>query len=141
MAKIRSELHQDMRGVVGGAAAVADWRTYVRERPWLAVGVAFAAGYMLVPRRIASGPTFVMPMHSEPTGVEAARHEQRPARFKPFRWALGIVGPVAIRAAQSYAGNAIENLLINQQSSSGPAPENAAQVDERSAQPGFWPGG
>lgn len=122
MAKIRSELHQEMRDVVGGASAAADWRSYVRERPWVAIGVAFAAGYLLVPRRARPVPTLMVPVNGETSPSEPTPREQSTGGFNVLRWGLGVIGPIAIRAAQSYAANAIENLLISQQATSGPSP-------------------
>ncbi len=51
MAQIRHELHEDVQGVVKGAEATADWRRYIRNYPWAAVGIAFGVGFLIVPRR------------------------------------------------------------------------------------------
>ena len=45
MAEIRSRLHQDVRGVVNVATTATDWRSYVRGRSWLAIGLAFTTGF------------------------------------------------------------------------------------------------
>ena len=129
MAKIRSELHREVRDVVGTAAAATKWRSYVRERPWMAIGVAFALGYLVVPRKARPVPALAVPVNGQ-TAVrvngrtspsQPAAREHSTGGFNVLRWGLGLIGPVAIRAAQSYAANAIENLLISQQVNSGPS--------------------
>ena len=115
MAKIRSDLHQEMREVVAGAAAVADWRAYIRKRPWIAIGAAFASGYLLVPRR---SRTVVAPAPAAPVEYLAPMARPRseapaPRRFRTIGWILSLVGPILTRVAQSYALNAVENMLIN----------------------------
>lgn len=144
MAKIRNELHQEMRGVVDSATAVTDWRSYVRNRPWLAIGLAFATGYILVPRRTQPVSTLVVPMAGQSTPLEMKDKARNPRLFTAFRWALGMVGPVAIRAAQSFAANAIENLLTGQQAGPGRATfsrADAARENVRSDVQGFSPRG
>ena len=144
MAKIRNELHQEMREVVGGATAATDWRSYVRNRPWLAISLAFATGYMLVPRRIRPVSTVVVPVAGQPTPLDVKDQASNQLPYKAFRWALGIAWPVVIRAAQSFAANALESLLIGQQSGPGPASSSradAARENVRSDVPGFSPRG
>jgi hypothetical protein len=111
MADIRSDLHQNMRGVVHEASNVADWRSYVRQRPWLALGLSFTAGYLVVPRRTRPS-NLVVPQVVETPSV-AATQRRRPLR--PVRWLLGLVGPILLRTAQNYAMSHIENLLASNQ--------------------------
>lgn len=51
MAELRRELSSDVREVGQNARVMADWRFYVRRFPWAMVGIAAAAGFMLIPRR------------------------------------------------------------------------------------------
>ena len=51
MAQIRHELHEEVREAVKGAQSLTDWRSQVRNHPWLALGAAAVMGYMIVPRR------------------------------------------------------------------------------------------
>src|SRR5208282_5650420 len=71
MAEIRSQLHQDMRGVVNVAATATDWRTYVRVRPWLAIGLAFTSGFLLVPGRSRATTLVVQPSAVEMQNLQA----------------------------------------------------------------------
>jgi hypothetical protein len=52
MAKIRSELHQDVRGIVENAKVITDWKHYVRHHPWACMVGAAALGYLVVPKRL-----------------------------------------------------------------------------------------
>ena len=38
MAKIRLEMHQDVAGVVKNAESMLDWRSYIRNAPWVSMG-------------------------------------------------------------------------------------------------------
>ena len=51
MAQVRHEMHQEVQGAVKGARSLTDWRSLVRSHPWLSLGVAAAAGYLIVPKR------------------------------------------------------------------------------------------
>jgi hypothetical protein len=133
MAEIRSRLHQDVREVVNDAATATDWRSYVRGRPWLAIGLAFTTGYLLVPRRSRPSTLVVQPSADDVQNLPAAVQGEKPRRLPLMRWFLGAVGPIAARAAQLYAINYVENLLANHQT--GPRPEAAS----RPASPGQTP--
>jgi len=52
MARIRCELDENVEQVVESARQMTDWRYYVRAYPWAALGLAFVAGYFVVPRRV-----------------------------------------------------------------------------------------
>src|SRR5437762_6297131 len=51
MREVRQELREDVQEIVVGAHKIGDWTVYVRAYPWLCVGAAVAAGFMLVPQR------------------------------------------------------------------------------------------
>ena len=124
MADIRSQIRQEMRGVVDGATSVADWRSYFRGRPWLAIGIAFTSGYLLVPRRspTSTSTIVVQPPMVDVQNLQTAvpQPQEKPARLPLMRWFLGAVGPIALRAAQSYALSYIEGFLANQQAGGPP---------------------
>jgi len=112
MAEIRSDLHRDMSTVVEGASSVTDWRSYLRDRPWMSLGAAFALGYVLVPRR-------ARPAAAEPISVPLAAATIRaepPARRQSLAWRAvktiaAMALPVAARAAQGYAVRWVEGFL------------------------------
>ena len=51
MRHVRTELRDDVQEIVAGARVIADWRHYIREYPWIAVGAAAAVGFFVVPSR------------------------------------------------------------------------------------------
>jgi len=51
MREIRAELREDVNDVVESANKMADLSIYVSAYPWLCVGAALAAGYLVVPQR------------------------------------------------------------------------------------------
>jgi hypothetical protein len=124
MAQIRHELHVEAREVVKGAQSLTDWRSLVRNHLWLALSAAAAVGYLIVPRRSGT-PTVVAVNPPAPAlaGSMPAQPERPPRRS---RWgilsmALGLLGPIAVRAAQNYAIQSMEQWLAAQPSG-GPAP-------------------
>jgi hypothetical protein len=121
MAQIRRELHQDVREVVAGAEAAADWRRYIRMYPWASVGVAFAVGYLIVPKRRRSVPRDIA-TQADVARLREAVEEVKPQVVKEEKprktllgAAFGLVGPLAWRLAQNYAMNYAEQWLARQQ--------------------------
>jgi hypothetical protein len=51
MREVRAELRDDVKELVVSAHQMADWKRYVRAYPWLCVGGALAAGFLIVPQR------------------------------------------------------------------------------------------
>ncbi|MCU0720959.1 MAG: hypothetical protein MUC83_14710 [Pirellula sp.] len=51
MGEIRDELDEGVQEIVERAREMKDWRTYVQAYPWLFLGSAVVAGYLMVPRR------------------------------------------------------------------------------------------
>ena len=89
MAEIRSQLHQDMREVVNVATIATDWRSYLRGRPWLAIGLAFTSGFLLVPRRSRPSTLVVQPPAVDVRNLQAAEKAEKPGRLPLVRWFLG----------------------------------------------------
>jgi hypothetical protein len=52
MREIRCEMRDDVQGLVDNARQMGDWRYYVRTYPWACLGVAVAAGYLIVPPKL-----------------------------------------------------------------------------------------
>lgn len=51
MQGVRREVAEDMQGIVQTARTLTDWRYHVKNHPWACVGLALAAGYLIVPAR------------------------------------------------------------------------------------------
>jgi len=128
MARIRRELHEDVREVVASAEAVTDWRRYIRMYPWAALGVTFAMGYLIVPRKHKPVPIPIV----VPAGAAEVREaielekekDKEPQRKGLIGMALGFLAPIALRAAQGYAVQYMEAWIAQQQqaSATGPRP-------------------
>lgn len=134
MAQIRRELHQDVRGVVASAEAVTDWHRYIRNYPWIAVAAAAAAGYFVVPRRHKPETVAVavtVPERAAPEKPKAREAKAARAGLVAGAWAL--LGPVAMRAAQSYATQYLENWIAEQQQrmAEGPPPPGQTRTPGR----------
>jgi hypothetical protein len=130
MAQVRHELHEDVREAVKGAQELTDWRSQVRNHPWLALGAAAAVGYFIVPRRREPAPAVVAVAPSAAVPTVAAE----PAKKK--RWGLigsafGLLAPIAVRAAQNYAIQYLEQWIAAQPTAAGPQPSGF----------GLFPGG
>ena len=134
MAQVRHELHEEVREAVKGAQSLTDWRSQVRNHPWLAMGAAAALGYMIVPRRrqdrrrrswrwppAVAGPAVVQPSPAVPAKK----------RWGLIGSALGLLAPIAVRAAQNYAIQYLEQWIAAQ------PPRGAGP---RPSAPGMFPG-
>ncbi len=139
MAEIRRSMHEDVRGVVATAEAAADWHRYLMAYPWITVGVAFAAGYLIVPRRakevvtvadLSSKVQQAVDANSDrmlqATGAEAQSTRSRTKGI--IGTAIGILMPLALKTAQGYALKYAEQWFLDQQflhQHAGPAPAAA----------------
>src|SRR5690606_8863460 len=56
MRELRDEMNEDVEALVNSTEDLADWRKYVRAQPWLCVGAAALAGFLLAPARKRSQP-------------------------------------------------------------------------------------
>ena len=123
MARIRRELHEDVRGVVESAEAVADWKHYIRDYPWASVGLALAVGFFAVPRRRKTvKPAEVaqaVAAQIQPAMQAAQAATPAPEPKKKGRGligaGLGLLAPIAMRAAQNYATHFVTNWIAQQQ--------------------------
>ncbi len=108
MAVIRRELHTNVRESVAGAEAAVDWGRYMWTYPWIALGAAAAAGYLIYTgshQKVAAGTASLA---DGATAVEpvAGATAKVPQRSWTGRSLLGvawdILFPVAVRAGQNY---------------------------------------
>src|SRR5437868_1326978 len=107
MAQIRHELHVEVQEAVKGAQSLTDWRSLVRNYPWLALGTAAAVGYLIVPKRRGETSTIVA-VGTPASGLAATATPQPARRPRGNRWglvgtAVSLLTPIAVRAAQNYA--------------------------------------
>ena len=114
MAQIRHDLHHDVSSVVSGVSDVVnevseviDWKSVLRSHPYILVGTALLAGYLIVPRRKTSMNAGQGPIASSvvPEPVSSKK------RFRPISLLVELVWPIATQAAQAYALIWIEKRL------------------------------
>ncbi len=125
MAQVRHELHEEVREAVKGAQSLTDWRSQVRNHPWLAMGAAAALGYMIVPRRRqepAPAIVAVAPAVAGPAVVQPSPAVPAKKRWGLIGSALGLLAPIAVRAAQNYAIQYLEQWIAAQPPGAGPTP-------------------
>ena len=152
MAQIRQRLHQDMQGVVAGAEAAADWKHYVKMYPFVALGLACAAGYLVVPRKRRSvsqtaekAAQAVVDKLTEtpvsvpaPTYVAAPTIQPVPKKSGIFGSLFGMVTPIVVKAAQNYALNYVGTLMEQMQEAAGP-PRDESPIEPVRPQPTHSP--
>jgi len=117
MAQIRRELHEDIQGVVAGAEAVTDWRRYIRLYPWASLGVAFAVGFLIIPRRrrsVAEVVKEVIPVQVQRAAEAPTPKEKEKRKAGIFGALFGMLVPIAVRAAQGYASQYLEHWIAQQ---------------------------
>lgn len=118
MADIRLDMHREIRGVRAGTEAATSWRYYVKHYPWACLGAAFAAGFLVVPRRHRELKVVVPQVEAKVEAPGGAKAEKR-SKKGLFALALGFLGPIAVRAAQGYAASYLDQLMA-QNSMLGP---------------------
>ena len=126
MAQVRHELHVEVRDVVQSAHSLTDWRSQVGNHPWLALGAAVAVGYLIVPKR-REPPTVLAvsaPAQAMAPAVSSPAERPRGRRWGILGTAFSLLAPIAVRAAQNYALQAMEHWLAAQPGG-GPSPSEA----------------
>jgi hypothetical protein len=121
MAMVRHEMDHDVREAVKGAQSLTDWRSLVRGHPWLALTTAAATGYLIVPKRRTATPAVVAvgipaagPAPVMSTPMNLASPPPKKATWGLIGSVLSLLAPVAIRAAQNYAAQYLEQRLVPQ---------------------------
>lgn len=145
MSVIRREMHVDFQTAVQSAERMFDWKGYVARYPWIALAVATGVGYLVAPsrrgKRIVSSSVSTPAAPGSPAleeSLESSRSESPKSRTtgELIGLAFGILGPIVVRVAQSYAISAIERRLdsfslLNTSSTTKPQPK-PENIDEAS---------
>jgi ElaB/YqjD/DUF883 family membrane-anchored ribosome-binding protein len=137
MAQIRREMHADVQGAVKSAQSLTDWRGVVRSHPWMSLGVAAFAGYLIVPRRPATSlttPPIAVPVPQAAAAIPR-RQPMVPTRgsaWRTFGTVFSLLAPVVVRAAQNHASHWIEKRLAD-----NPLPGAEMRAASRSSSGGF----
>ena len=108
MAEIRRERHKHVSESVAGAEAVIDWGRYTWTYPWIALGAAAAAGYLVYTGRHPRVTTDTANLadganDGEPVAGASAKGQERSRMAGTSCSPPGIsCYPVAVRAGQNY---------------------------------------
>ena len=146
MARIRRELHEDVRGVVESAEAVTDWKHWIRDYPWASAAAALAIGYLVVPRRRKTvKPAEVaqaVAAQIQPVVQQAVAPAPEPKKKGRglIGAGLGLLAPIALRAAQNYATHFVSNWIAGQQEQFAQAMASAGVGPQPGMGPGNGPG-
>jgi hypothetical protein len=117
MAVIRREHHTNVRESVAGAEAMADWGRYTWMYPWVALGAAAAAGYLVYTsgHQKVTAATSSLAESAEVGELVAAVRAKGQERSWGSRSLLlatwDILFPVAVRAGQNYLLHLLEQQL------------------------------
>ena len=104
MKEVRRELDEDVQEIVEGARDLRDWRSYVRSYPWLCLGAAVAAGYLIVPRRSAGPQPAARTLAELPKSLAASQSPPLPNVWSNVRsHVLAVVGDMVLRGVAAYA--------------------------------------
>lgn len=127
MKELRQEIHRDAQATSEDAQRLVDWKSHVQAHPFLSVGLAAAAGFLLAPtaKRVvqltdkqlaALASKEVIHVHSDET--------TKAASVGAMSSVLLTIGAIAGRALLGQAVQRIETALLNrQQASSNAAPK------------------
>mgnify|MGYP001079821307 CR=1 FL=1 len=128
MALIRHEMHYDVSNVVNDVESAMDWRSVIRDHPYLAIGAGVAAGYLLVPRRKSAARRAVPPPQSlaeippeslaaiMPAVAETSRKSKTPPKSlgrQLLGWGVGMLWPLVGQSVQAYAAMWLEDQIKN----------------------------
>ncbi|WP_165250320.1 hypothetical protein [Paludisphaera soli] len=123
MALIRREMHTSVSNVVSDVEDAMDWRSVIRNHPYIALGAGLAVGYLVVPRRKKSRPVLQVPAgfaattagaFPEPLAFQAPAPPAKPGKSLGRRllgWGVGMLWPLVGQSVQAYAAVWLEDQL------------------------------
>ncbi len=121
MARIRSELSDDVGEVVEQARELTDWHLFVRRHPWWCVGAAAAAGFMVVPSQSKARPQSTARQEHVTADAQAHRVTAQAAtateskRQTMLNSIVSMMAGAVIRSAVTLATDQLHNFLTSSQ--------------------------
>jgi len=113
MKEVRRDLDEDVQEIVEGARDMGAWRSYVKSYPWICVGAALAAGYLIVPRRLRAMPPEVQTPAETPSPSSLVTSYSPPKGNAPGML-LAFVGNLVKQGVATYVGQQAGKLLTAQ---------------------------
>ncbi len=97
MAELRCQLREDFDGAAAQAKDLVDWKYYVKQAPWAAMGVAAFAAFAAVPRKLQIATV------DADAAAKLARQNRVVVRSKPEAAAKSGVGGFLVKSALTMA--------------------------------------
>jgi len=123
MRQLRSHMDADVDSFVENTRGLLDWHSYFESSPWLCLGAAALAGYLLVPSKVRTTQVDLEQL------IELAKHHQVVVSDQPVA-AKATAGPtlskvvmnLVWRAALAVATQQLNQFLSPRPDSSGASP-------------------
>jgi len=120
MRSIRRELGQDVEELVENAEQLLDWRYHVRRYPWVSVGVAALAGYLLVPSRSVVFATDSHSLNQLAERIAPAVTKPEPQRPGLLASLISVGTGLLLKAATGYATQRLGQIVGQMNQASAP---------------------
>jgi hypothetical protein len=114
MNEVRCDLDEDVQEIVEGARVMGKWRYYVRSYPWVCLGAALAAGYLIVPRRQSGMRPDAQALAELANQSRLLAASHLPATGTTRGMFLAFVGNLVLRGVTSYALQQADKLFATQ---------------------------
>jgi hypothetical protein len=114
MAELRRDLAGGVREVGRSARVMTDWTFYVRRFPWAMVGIAAAAGFVLIPRKkqiISPDQTALAEMVKKKQLRLDVDHKKEKRGMLPSLLMMGLTW--ALKAGTAYMGERMRVAAAN----------------------------
>ncbi len=98
MEAMRSEMDEEVQEIVNDVRSYFDWRSYVRKSPWICLTAAFAAGYLVVPKK-----KLAKSAQPEQTRLTADSTRAATTNGRAGGALLTLLGNMALRGISAYA--------------------------------------
>jgi hypothetical protein len=114
MSEVRCDLDEDVQEIVEGARGMGKWRYYVRTYPWVCLGAALAAGYLIVPRRQSGIRPDAQTLAELANQSRLLATSHLPPQGNARGMLLAFVGNLVMRGVTSYALQQAGKLIATQ---------------------------
>jgi hypothetical protein len=123
MRQIRSNLDDEVETFVQSTRGMFDWRSYVRHAPWLCLGAAAVAAYLVVPSKakvVSPTPEQMAELakHAKVTLGESVTQEKSKSLGREL---AGVAVGLIVRAGLSVATQQLNQFMNRPPGPSGPA--------------------
>lgn len=106
MQQVRRDLGEDMDDIRDSTRTMMDWRSYLKRYPWICLGAALAAGFVIVPKRVEliSPDLDALLELAKRNKLVVKTNPKAQARSGLSGTVLTFLGNAVVRAGIAYAG-------------------------------------